>query len=199
MKKFIALVLILCMALSLVSCSVNNNDKASANTAKMQSPETHEDVAESDDIAKEEKGEKSEETKPEEKMELVLYFSDEEALSLHADIRELDAKITIDEKYVLNELMKGPQAEGLINVIPANTTLNSCEVSQRVCTVDFSAHFLDAAGSASELMAIYSVVNTLCELDTVDCVQFTIDGQKVMAFGSYQFDEPFEADMTLVE
>ena len=190
MKKFIALLLTVCMIFALVSCTAKTDGTA---TAKEESKVTDEKK----ETPVTEKEEKKEDKKPDQS--LILYFCDSEAYGLHADVRKVDGDVEIDAKYAVNELIKGTTAEGLINVIPTDTVLNSCAVADGVCTVDFSAHLLDAAGSASELFAIYSIVNTLCGMEGIESVQFTIDGQKVMAFGSYQFDEPFEADMTLVQ
>ena len=191
MKKIIALLLVTCMIFALASCTAKSDG---AINAKTEENKVTEEKKETSPIEKEEKkkDEKSEQT-------LTLYFCDSEAFALHADIRKISGEVTIDAGYAVNELIKGTTAEGLINVIPKDTVLNSCVVEKGLCTVDFSAHLLDAAGSTAELFAIYSIVNTLCGLDGIETVQFTIDGQKVMAFGSYQFDEPFEADMTLVQ
>ena len=64
--------------------------------------------------------------------------------------------------------------------------------------MDLSEEFLSIEGSATQKMAVYSIVNTLCRVKGVYSVQFVIDGELVEIFGNYLFDEPFEADMSLV-
>ena len=54
-------------------------------------------------------------------------------------------------------------------------------------------------GTAAETMTIYSIVNTLTEeLDTIEKVQFLIEGQKVDEFIHYSFKEPFDPDLSLI-
>jgi len=101
--------------------------------------------------------------------------------------------------FVLNELIGGTLNSELVNVIPPQTKVNSATCENGICTVDLSADFISKNGTASEQMAIYSVVNTLCSMDGIDKVQFIIDGKKIMIFGSYIFDQPFEADMSIVK
>ena len=46
--------------------------------------------------------------------------------------------------------------------------------------MDFSSEFLNKRKSITADVAIYSVVNTLVELPTVNKVQFSIDGGQVL-------------------
>lgn len=133
--------------------------------------------------------------------EYVLYYTDAQAEKLYPITREATKENASDPLFVMRELMKlgGSEDGKLINVIPSNVCLNSCKLDDGVCTVDLSAEFIGIEGTATQKIAVYSVVNTLCAIDGVDCVQFIIDGEKVDVFGNYLFDEPFEADMSLVE
>ena len=130
--------------------------------------------------------------------EVVLYYSNKDASGLFADKIVVPADKADDALFIAEELLKGPQNEELINVIPEGTKVNSCVVSDGLCTLDLSREFISKQGTANEQMAIYSVVNTLCALDSVDEVEFLIDGESVMIFGSYIFDEPFSADDTMI-
>ena len=49
-------------------------------------------------------------------------------------------------------------------------------------------------------MAIYSVVNTLVELSTINKVQFSIDGEQVLTYNdSVNFGESFERNLDIVK
>ncbi len=132
--------------------------------------------------------------------EYVLYYTDSQAEKLYPVTNEAIPENADDPLFVMRELMKtGGSNDGkLINVIPPQTSLNSCELSDGVCRVDLSEEFLSIEGSATQKMAVYSIVNTLCRVKGVYSVQFVIDGELVEIFGNYLFDEPFEADMSLV-
>ncbi len=133
-----------------------------------------------------------------EKEYITLYFTDDKALGLYAEKREIPKDKAQDAEFIITELLKGTTNDEFVDVIPEGTKLNSCTVLDGLCTVDLSQSFISKKGTANVQMSIYSVVNTLCLLDDVDSVKFLIDGEEVMIFGSYIFDEPFEADSTII-
>ena len=132
--------------------------------------------------------------------EYVLYYPDSQAQYLHPVVNKaLKEKVT-DEEFILKELIKvrGSEDGKYFTVIPPDTTINSCKEENGICTVDLSKEFLSIKGTSTQKMALYSVVNTLCNMDKVDFVQFLIDGKKVEIFGGYIFDEPFELDSSII-
>ncbi len=131
--------------------------------------------------------------------EITLYYASTDAAYLVTEVMEVPSDKAEDPSYVLGKLLDGPSEDGLVNAITKGTNINSVKTEDGLCTVDLSAEFIEKSGTANERMAIYSVVNTLCGLDGVDKVQFLIDGKKIMIFGSYIFDEPFEADKSIVK
>lgn len=130
---------------------------------------------------------------------IELYFADKSGTYLQTEQRSVPQsdKEPI-EKIVINELMNGSRTDGL-RLIPVEAKLLSVEVKDGVCFVNFSKDFVEkrTAGSSAELMTIYSIVNTLTELDAIDKVQFLIEGQKVETFGEMVFDEPFTQNDSL--
>lgn len=131
---------------------------------------------------------------------VTLYFSDdmgEKLVPLRRRAQLLDNSM---EKTVITELIKGPDGDGYYGTLPAGTKLLSVETKEKICFVNFSRELVDkfSGGSLEATMAIYSVVNSLTELDDVEKVQFLIDGEKVEWFGEYAFSEPFERDMNVV-
>ncbi len=131
---------------------------------------------------------------------VTLYFSDdmgEKLLPLYRRAPILDNSM---EKTVITELIKGPDREGYYGTLPAGTKLLTVETKENICFVNFSRELVDkfSGGSAEATLAIYSVVNSLAELDDIEKVQFLINGEKVEWFGEYAFSEPFERDMSMV-
>ena len=83
-------------------------------------------------------------------------------------------------EYLIAELIKGPQKEGLSRVISPETKLISVEVTEGVAYVNMTASFAEKnkGDSKKEWTAVYSVVNTLLDLPEINGVQFLIEGKK---------------------
>ncbi|NLK88482.1 MAG: GerMN domain-containing protein [Clostridiaceae bacterium] len=138
---------------------------------------------------------------PGETKTVTLYFSDSQAMYVVGEKREIQlAKGASLEEKVLLELMAGPRTDELWSAIPEGTKLLSVSTKNGVCTVDFSKEYVENSpgGTASERMAIYSVVNTLTGLEGVQKVQFLIEGKKREIYTHAVFDEPFERDESVM-
>jgi len=127
-----------------------------------------------------------------------LYFSDENAMGLCKEERniEINEKQSTERKIV-EELIKGPKNETLVAVIPQETKINNINTEGGICYVDLSKDFISQhnGGSTGELLTIYSIVNSLTELDYVKQVQFLIDGVKETSLaGHVDFSKTFERD-----
>lgn len=137
-----------------------------------------------------------------EKVTVTLYFGDAQAQYVVGEQREISVKEGSDSLYknVFLELMKGPETERLQNTIPNGTKLLSINVDNGLCTVDLSSEFVDNSpgGTASETMTLWSVVNTLTELEGIDKVQFLIEGEKREVYTHTVFDKPFTRDESLI-
>lgn len=138
----------------------------------------------------------------EEKKYIKLYFSDLNSEKLIAEARE----ITVSQKEtmemrVLKELVKGPVNPKLMKTIPAETKILSVETKEGICFVNLSQEFRTrhSGGSAGEMMTVYSIVNSLTEIEGVEKVQFLIEGQKKDVFIHLIFNEPFSRDQELIQ
>ena len=79
----------------------------------------------------------------------------------------------------MNPLLNGPQEKGYKDTIPKGTKVNSVVTKEGICYIDLSSEFLTQQEGVSPEVVIYSVVNSLAELPTVNKVQFTVNGEKV--------------------
>ncbi len=136
------------------------------------------------------------------KTAITLYFGDEDAEFLVPERRniELSNNDTI-EKVIINELLRGPSVSGNIKTIPAETKVLSIETKDKVCFVNLSKEFADKhpGGTSAEKLTIYSIVNSLTELGTIDTVQFLIEGEKREEYIHMVFNEPIFPDKTLIK
>ncbi|RCX16917.1 sporulation and spore germination protein [Anaerobacterium chartisolvens] len=131
----------------------------------------------------------------------TLYFGSENADALVPEEREILVKGgETEEKVLFEELQKGPSGRGLPSPIPEGTRLLSASTEGDTCTIDLSREFIDnhPGGSAGELMTIYSIVNTMTQLDNVKKVRFLIEGEKRDIFIHSELDAAFERDESMI-
>ncbi len=117
----------------------------------------------------------------EEKAELItLYFPDKGRQYLVRENRIIAQKNEQKEKLILEELIKGPKKQKNGIVISPEVKINSIISRNDVTYIDLSSEFKYNMEfvSNSEILAIYSVVNSLTELKTIKNVKFTVDGQE---------------------
>lgn len=137
-----------------------------------------------------------------EKKNILVYFGNSNADGVMGEQREIEIiKGETLEKYVFEELAKGPQSKDLSGTIPAGTKLLSVSTSNGICTIDLSSEFVtnSPGGSAGETMAVYSIVNSLTELPGIDKVQFLINGNKESSYIHLVFDEPFSRNEEMIK
>ncbi len=133
---------------------------------------------------------------------IVLYFADDMAEYLIPERRNVQiADSSTVEKAVVTELIGGPKESGHNKTIPQETKLLSVETKNNVCFVNLSKDFVDkhSGGTAAELLTVYSIVNSLTELDTVDSVQFLIEGEKREEFIHMSFNEPIVRNKSIIK
>ncbi|KXL53028.1 sporulation and spore germination [Anaerotignum neopropionicum] len=127
---------------------------------------------------------------------LKLYFSNSDASDLIVEDRVVEVNANQPkERTILEQLIAGPKEEGHFATIPPETKImDVTTTSDGVCYVNLSQEFVTKhnGGSAGELLTIYSIVNSLAEMENVGKVQFLIEGEKVEAFkGHVDFSTPF--------
>lgn len=132
---------------------------------------------------------------------VTLYFADEMGENLTPVRRRAQLVDNSMEKTVLKELINGPLQEKCYATIPNGVEVLSVETKEGICFVNFSKEFAYniGGGSSASTMAIYSVVNSLTELDDIEKVQFLIDGEKTEWLGEYDVSEPFERDESFIK
>lgn len=110
---------------------------------------------------------------------LRLYFANEAGDGLIAVDRSkaYNTNISLD-KLVVEELLKGPDAktQGIYPTINPDTKLIGTLVKDQVCYVNFDSTFLKQVYEVNAEVAIYSIVNSLCELSGISRVQISVDG-----------------------
>ncbi|MBR6221797.1 MAG: GerMN domain-containing protein [Lachnospiraceae bacterium] len=111
---------------------------------------------------------------------IVLYFATEDCSALKRYDKAVDISNTVSlEQVVIESLLEGPLREGYSPTIPEKTVLNRISVKDGCAYVNFSSEFAGAREGVSSELTVYSVVNSLIELPTINRVQLLIDGERV--------------------
>ena len=119
-----------------------------------------------------------------------LYFLDKKSGELGAETQVLalyEGQTRVNA--VLEALARGPENEELSPLLPEGFTVLSARVEEGVCYLNLSAG--EDLG-ASPPLALRSLVSSLCSLDSVEQVQFVVDGEIVPLLGGMEVDEPLE-------
>ena len=138
-----------------------------------------------------------------EKVRLKLYFGNETGDKLVSTSKTLDYNTLIPmEKLVLEELFKGPDEglEGAYALLNPNTKILSVTVKDSICYVNLDSAFTTQIYNGTADVVLYSIVNSLTELNTIKKVQFSIDGVTDITYREkYNFTSVFERNLDLVQ
>lgn len=206
MKKFLILIFIMVLSLGITACATDTPDEEPIDDGPVTEVPAVDNEDENDDVDPIEDEEDVDEVvdpEPETNTETVtLYFVDEDYVItgdesgeiILTEEREIEYGDTSLEEAVVNELREGPEGEGLYTLIPETIELLGVEVEDGTAFVDFSSEGL-GGGSMQETFTIRQIVNSLTDLDSVDRVQFLVDGQKAESLmGHIGITEPFERE-----
>lgn len=109
---------------------------------------------------------------------LTLYFASADGMSLVPETRSVYYSSNLSaERLVIEQLLKGPDNKQLLSSIPDATKLNSISITENgVCIVNFDATIESTMSGVTENVTLYSIVNSLTELDSVKQVQILVNG-----------------------
>ncbi|MEG0712783.1 MAG: GerMN domain-containing protein, partial [Niameybacter sp.] len=133
---------------------------------------------------------------------ITLYFPNLTDQLLHKEQREIRVNNNTPlENYVIAELIKGPNIEGLLGILPADTKVNDIKTQDGVCQIDLSYDLQvpQVGNLIREDLIIYAMVNSLTEISKIQKVIFLKDGKKQTEFNlSSQSGGVFERNEELI-
>ena len=140
-------------------------------------------------------------------VEIVLFYPDQQAMGLFAELRSVpfDETQTNIETLIINSLLQGPKTYGLVSPFGEDISLNNSVTTMgELAVVDFTLSFRDilGRGSRGEELLVFSIVNTLTQLEGIERVQIFVDGQQI-AYDQqegfhFDFSSPFDRDISLI-
>lgn len=131
-----------------------------------------------------------------------MYYSDVNGRYLVAS----DMTATIEDQdtipaLIMERLIEGPTESGQYRTVPEGTELRSITVDDDgLCTVDLSSEFLYNKPNTElmERIAIFSVVNSLTELKTIQQVLFLVEGESVDQYLYLNLSGPMVRDENIL-
>lgn len=108
---------------------------------------------------------------------LTLYFSSADGTYLEKETRSVHYSSNISmDKLVMEQLMEGPKKAGLMGTIPSGTSLITISTVDGICYVNLDSSFQNQSNEITEQVVLYSIVNSLTELNDIEKVQLSING-----------------------
>ncbi len=132
----------------------------------------------------------------------LIYFGDECLDKLIAENKLLQVRQSQTIEYqIVEKLISGPDSAQHVRTVPANTKIKNIKTEEGICYVDLSSDFLARNTlTVTEEVAIYSIVNSLVELDEINKVQFLIEGKKVDTYGAtLDISSPLDKNENIVQ
>ncbi len=131
---------------------------------------------------------------------IVLFFGNNNSY-LSRETREIDYcdNRTSYLNCILEELVSGPVTD-LVPVIPEWTDINLVKIEKDLAIVDLNKDFKVSLqpGSSSEMLAVYSVVNTICiNMPEIHRVKITVECNNETHLSHLDLSDPLEPDYSL--
>ena len=133
-------------------------------------------------------------------VKVKLYFANADGDKLIVAYREKHySPNTQLARFVVEELIAGPsgQIEGLYPVINPETKIINILTKDGICYVNLDSSFLTVVNNVSTEVAVYSIVNSLVELDNINKVQILVNGEVPSTFSNSTFERNLDYVTTL--
>lgn len=112
------------------------------------------------------------------KLNLNLYFINK-ADMLQIENRTVNIKNNQIVEGILDEIKSGPKNKKLLSAIDDRSEIISYEIESKVCYLNFNEAFIesDVWNSRNKNLIIWSIVNSLTELEQIEKVQILVNGK----------------------
>ena len=136
-----------------------------------------------------------------ETMRLTVYHATKDAMYLVPEVHTV-AKTDHPAKSAVELLLVDPKNADLVRALPEGTKLRGLTVKDHVAYVDFSDKLVKGGrgGSASEMLAVGAIVNTLTEFPDIYKVQILVEGKKLATlYGHLDISEPLSRSDRIIK
>lgn len=140
---------------------------------------------------------------PDELQILTVYFPAVGKDILLSELKRVRKRTMLiaQARQIVETILEGPAKKDLYQAVPKGTTLRGLFFEPGLFTVDLSREFIGtmSAGTVEQVLAVYSIVNSLTELDPQAKVKFLINGTEQEASnGHVDFSQPLSRFASLI-
>lgn len=130
-----------------------------------------------------------------------LFFANDTGDGLIKETQEVYYNSNVSmEKLVMEHLITGPKSEEAKGTIPAETKLINVAVVDGSCYVNLDENFKNQNYEIQEPVVIYSIVNSLASLETIDRVQISVNGDTSGKYrDDYELAQMYQPDFSYVD
>ncbi len=132
---------------------------------------------------------------------LNLYFANKsgDKLKNESCVIEYNANVAV-EKVVVERLIAGPTEKGYYPTIPKDTKVVSVTTKDGVCYVNLDTGFTAQGYDVLGTVTIYSIVNSLTELQGITGVQILVNGETSISYkDNISLEATFQKNQEIVE
>ena len=132
--------------------------------------------------------------------EITLYWGNADGTGLkesHIDVAYV--KTVRLEKLIIEQLIQGPDEDGYTSVLPQDMEIINVTVRDRTCYVNLDNKFTEGVNGIPFEVSLYSIVNSLCELDYISKVQFQVNGDSRINVGATSLNQFYEKNYDIIE
>lgn len=136
-----------------------------------------------------------------EEITLNLFFANEEGDALVKTEKTIMYNTNVaKERVILEQLIAGAKGTKGYGTINPDTKVISVVVKDGVCYVNLNNTFLTQVYSVTPEVAIYSIVNSLCEVSGIQKVQISIDGDTSIVYREkMQLNAMYERNLDMLD
>ena len=133
------------------------------------------------------------------KDEITLYFANETGDKLKRIHRYVVYNSNISEaKLRVEQLINGPNTSEAFPTINKDAKINSVNIKDKICFIDFDSSFLTQPNNVTVQVALYSIVNTVTELKDVDRVVISVDGDSTFTYMDFNISGAYEKNTEII-
>lgn len=126
--------------------------------------------------------------------EIYLYYSDNDQTGLVTVIYQPENTSGIEAvREVINRMNETSTEPNTVTAKPEQVEINDLYLDDKILTIDFNLNYEDM-GTVAELLCRSAIVLTVCQIEDVDCVNFTIEGQPLCNSQNEPIGNMTEAD-----
>ena len=130
----------------------------------------------------------------------ILYYGNEDSSNLkECDVMENYTGEESKEEFIVKRLIEGPDEKEYNRIFSKDIKLISVMTTDNICYVNFNSNFLTEQIVGSPELAIYSIVNSLSELNYVHKVQIMVNGDTNVSFKGVKLDNAFIRNLDYIE